>query len=221
MDLKGYQQYKEQSIATMTQEELLLLLYDELVKRLVQAELALDKKEYPLFEASVQRGIEIIDYLDSTLDRKYEISHSLGRLYEYFHYELGRAKIGRRKEPLTGVKIKAGELREQQKYGQRSQKTDACDCHCAQCKHTIGFLRIAAPFENRGSGACADRKENTHRKRAVDHRHTEIHRGQCLFADTSGNENTVCHRVNGINPHRCHRRQDVLEEPAFDALFCL
>ena len=45
MDLKGYQQYKEQSIATMTQEELLLLLYDELVKRLVQAELALDKKE--------------------------------------------------------------------------------------------------------------------------------------------------------------------------------
>ena len=71
MDLKGYQQYKEQSIATMTQEELLLLLYDELVKRLVQAELALDKKEYPLFEASVQRGIEIIDYLDSTLDRKY------------------------------------------------------------------------------------------------------------------------------------------------------
>ena len=112
MDLKGYQQYKEQSIATMTQEELLLLLYDELVKRLVQAELALDKKEYPLFEASVQRGIEIIDYLDSTLDRKYEISHSLGRLYEYFHYELGRAKIGRRKEPLAGVKIKAGELRE-------------------------------------------------------------------------------------------------------------
>ena len=60
MDLKGYQQYKEQSIATMTQEELLLLLYDELVKRLMQAELALDKKEYPLFEASVQRGIETI-----------------------------------------------------------------------------------------------------------------------------------------------------------------
>ena len=26
MDLKGYQQYKEQSIATMTQEELLLCL---------------------------------------------------------------------------------------------------------------------------------------------------------------------------------------------------
>ena len=121
MDLKGYQQYKEQSIATMTQEELLLLLYDELVKRLMQAELALDKKEHPLFEASVQRGIEIIDYLDSTLDRKYEISHNLGRLYEYFDYELGRAKIGRRKEPLTGVKIKAAELRDAFREAARTQ----------------------------------------------------------------------------------------------------
>ena len=87
----------------------------------MQAELALDKKDYPLFEASVQRGIEIIDYLDSTLDRKYEISHNLGRLYEYFDYELGRAKIGRRKEPLTGVKIKAAELRDAFREAARTQ----------------------------------------------------------------------------------------------------
>ena len=45
----GYQQYKMQSVNTMTRGEMLLLLYDELVKRLMQAELALDKKEYPLF----------------------------------------------------------------------------------------------------------------------------------------------------------------------------
>ena len=31
MDMKGYQQYKEQSVNTMTQGELLLLLYDELL----------------------------------------------------------------------------------------------------------------------------------------------------------------------------------------------
>ena len=30
MDMKGFQQYKTQSINTMTQGELLLLLYDEL-----------------------------------------------------------------------------------------------------------------------------------------------------------------------------------------------
>ena len=68
MDMKGYQKYKIQSINTMTKGELLLLLYDELVKRLTQAELALEQKEFEPYEASVQRGIEIITYLDDTLD---------------------------------------------------------------------------------------------------------------------------------------------------------
>lgn len=112
MDMKGIQHYKEQSVNTMTQSELLLLLYDELVKRLMQAELALDKQDYPLFEASTQRSIEIVDYLSDILNPKYEISRNLAQLYEYFSYELGRAKIGRHKELLTNVKNKAGELRE-------------------------------------------------------------------------------------------------------------
>ena len=40
MGPQGYQQYKEQSINTMTPGELLMLLYDELVKRGARAELA-------------------------------------------------------------------------------------------------------------------------------------------------------------------------------------
>ncbi len=109
---KKFQQYKEQTINTMTQEELLLLLYDELVKRLTQAELALDKEIFPVFESSIQRSIDIVDYLDSTLDNQYEISYELHRLYEYFTYELGRAKIGRNKEPLSHTKEKIIELRD-------------------------------------------------------------------------------------------------------------
>ena len=70
MDMKGFNQYKEQSVNTMTQGELLLLLYDELFKRLAQAEITLKKQDYPVFEASVQRAVEIIQYLDDTLDRQ-------------------------------------------------------------------------------------------------------------------------------------------------------
>ena len=121
--MKGYQQYKQQSINTMTQGELLLLLYDELVKRLTQAELALDKANYPVFEASVQRGMDIVRYLDDTLDRQYPISKNLTRLYEYFTYELGRVKIGRHKEPLTHVKTMVCELRESFRT---AQKTSDC-----------------------------------------------------------------------------------------------
>ena len=40
MDMRGYQRYREDSLSTMTQGELLLLLFDELVKRLTQADIA-------------------------------------------------------------------------------------------------------------------------------------------------------------------------------------
>ncbi|MCI9608625.1 MAG: flagellar export chaperone FliS [Oscillibacter sp.] len=120
MDMKGYQQYKEQSVNTMTQGELLLLLYDELYKRLAQAELMLDQENYPVYEASVERAVAIIDYLDSTLDRQYPISGNLTQLYEYFTYELGRAKIGRRKEVLTHVKTMVGELRDAFRQAQKN-----------------------------------------------------------------------------------------------------
>ena len=120
MDMKGFQQYKEQSVNTMTQGELLLLLYDELYKRLSQAELMLDQQNYPVYEASIARAVAIIDYLDSTLDRQYPISKNLARLYEYFTYELGRAKIGRRKEVLSHVKSMVGELRDAFRQAQKS-----------------------------------------------------------------------------------------------------
>ena len=120
MEMRGFQQYKEQSVNTMTQGELLLLLYDELVKRLTQAELLLDKENWPVFEASVQRGIDIINYLDETLDRQYPISGNLTRLYEYFTYELGRVKIGRRKDLLVHVKSMVSELRDAFREAQKN-----------------------------------------------------------------------------------------------------
>ena len=110
MDMKGFQQYKEQSINTMTQGELLLLLYDELYKRLAQGELMLDQQNYETYEAALERAVAIIEYLDATLDRQYPISRNLAQLYEYFTYELGRAKIGRRKEVLTHTKSSSGRL---------------------------------------------------------------------------------------------------------------
>ena len=121
---KNVQQYKEQMINTMTQGELLLLLYDELIKRLTQAELALEKQVYPVHEEAIQRGINIVHYLNDTLDHSYPISAELARLYEYFIYELGRAKIGRRKEPLTHVKEKADELREAFRIAQKSAESE-------------------------------------------------------------------------------------------------
>ena len=112
MDMHGYEQYKAQSVNTMTRGELLLLLYDELVKRLTRAELAIGKQDYALFEASITRCIEILEYLDDTLDPQYPISHDLHRLYDFFTYELTRVKIGRNTKVLAEVKPRLTDLRD-------------------------------------------------------------------------------------------------------------
>ena len=112
MYTKGFQQYKEQSIDTMTQSELLLTLYDELVKRLTRAEIAMEKREYDIMEQSVERATEIIKYLSRTLNRSYEISKNLAQLYEFFCYELVRVKVGRNMTELQRVKTMVSELRD-------------------------------------------------------------------------------------------------------------
>ncbi|MDE7260882.1 MAG: flagellar protein FliS [Oscillospiraceae bacterium] len=112
MDMRGYQQYKQQSVNSMTSGELLLLLYDELVKRATMASIALDKGDFPTFEAAIDRCTDIVNYLDETLDPQYPISHDLSRMYEYFTYQLGRIRIGRNKKELELLRPMLAELRD-------------------------------------------------------------------------------------------------------------
>ena len=130
MDIKGfqgYQGYKEQGINSMSQGELLLLLYDELVKRLIRAGLALDKANYSLFDASVDRSLDIIRYLDDTLDMHYPISRNLNRLYDYFSFELNRVKAGRNKTELDRVKTMIMELRDTFREAEKTAEQEGLD----------------------------------------------------------------------------------------------
>lgn len=112
MDMRGYQQYRQNSLETMTQGELLLLVYDELVKRLKLAHIELGRQQYDNFEKAVDRSLEIVRYLSDTLDRRYPISANLDRLYEFFCYELNRVKAGRNETELERVTRMADELRD-------------------------------------------------------------------------------------------------------------
>lgn len=112
MDARGYQQYKQQSINSVTSGELLVLLYDELVKRSTLASIALDKADWPTFEAAMDRCIDIVNYLDETLDHKYPISRDLSRMYDYFTYEMGRVKIGRNKAALEQLRPMLADMRD-------------------------------------------------------------------------------------------------------------
>lgn len=120
MDMRGYQHYREDALNTMTPGELLLVVYDELVKRLTQAELLLTKEDYTAFENAVDRAVDIVHYLDDTLDRQYPISLDLARLYDFFCYELSRVKSGRNKTELERIKRMASELRESFRTAEKS-----------------------------------------------------------------------------------------------------
>lgn len=124
MDMRGYQRYREESLNTMTQGELLLLVYDELVKRLKQAELELGRQNYPAFEHAVDRSVDIIHYLSDTLDRQYPISTDLARLYEFFCYELSRVKAGRNHTELERVAGMASELRESFRQAEKNSAAE-------------------------------------------------------------------------------------------------
>jgi len=95
----------------MTQGELLLTLYDELVKRLLQADLALRNQDYGIFEHSIGRSAEIVDYLNSTLDNRYQISGQLSRMYDFFKFYLARIEAGRDDEKIRELIELVKELR--------------------------------------------------------------------------------------------------------------
>ena len=120
MGPQGYQQYKEQSINTMTPGELLMLLYDELVKRAARAELALQKEDYSLFEAFMDLCVDIVHYLDDTLDRSYSISHELHRLYDFFCYDFSRIKMGRNKAELERLRPMLSDMRDTFRTAEKS-----------------------------------------------------------------------------------------------------
>ena len=115
----GYQHYKEQTVNTMTPGEMLNLLYDEMLKRLTRAELALEKEDYELFEQSIQRATDIVTYLKDTLNYDYEISAELRRMYDFFLYEFSRIRAGRNSDVIEEVRPLIIELREAFKEAQR------------------------------------------------------------------------------------------------------
>lgn len=96
----------------MTRGEMLILLYDETIKRLARAEFSIKNSDMVTFEQSIQRCSEIIRYLNDTLDRKYEISRELSRMYEFFQFQLARISASRNIESIIELKGLVSEMRD-------------------------------------------------------------------------------------------------------------
>ncbi len=51
-------------------------------------------------------------YLDDTLDRRYEVSRGLHRLYDFFCYDFNRVMLGRNKKELDKLRPMIIDLRD-------------------------------------------------------------------------------------------------------------
>ena len=89
----GFNQYKESSIKTSTPEELTLMLYNGLVKFLMQAQNAIETNNIEKANNSILRAQAIIKEFQASLDMNYEVSEGLDSLYDYMYRRLIEANL--------------------------------------------------------------------------------------------------------------------------------
>jgi flagellar protein fliS len=98
----------------MSQGELLVLTFDEAIKNLKKANLALEDKNYEKFEEALQKTNRVVRYLHQTLDMEQPISRDLARLYDFVTFDLGLVQAGRerRQEELPKLVAIMSDLRD-------------------------------------------------------------------------------------------------------------
>ncbi|HZJ83160.1 MAG TPA: flagellar export chaperone FliS [Clostridia bacterium] len=98
--LNPYQQYQNQSAMTANPGELTLMLYNGLIKFINLAKAGIDNKDIEKSNNAIIRAQDIIQELSITLNMDYEISNSLGSLYDYIYNRLVDANLSKDKAPL-------------------------------------------------------------------------------------------------------------------------
>lgn len=90
---QAHNTYKESSIFTASPEELTLMLFNGLVRFIMQAQKAIEDKDVQKAHESIVRAEDIIAEFQATLDMQYELSEGLALLYEYMHRRLVEANM--------------------------------------------------------------------------------------------------------------------------------
>lgn len=86
--LNAFEQYKRTSVNTMTKGELLVLLYDEAIKKMNLSKILIENKDYDNANISLEKCRKIFNHLIVTLDDKYPLSKDLAEMYMFFNKEL-------------------------------------------------------------------------------------------------------------------------------------
>lgn len=125
----SYENYKQQSVMTMTHGEMLVKLYDEVIRQLGSAIRSIEEKDIAATNKSLQKVQSILRYLDATLDMQYDVSGSLAALYEFFIHQTITANVSKETALLTDIIPMVQDLRDAftqaEKLSRMGQRTAA------------------------------------------------------------------------------------------------
>lgn len=101
--LNPYEQYKKASVNTMTKGELLLLLFDEIIKKLNYSKILMENKDFDQADINLKKCKDIINHLIVSLDDKYELSGELTELYLFFNREITKASYSKNTKAIDDI----------------------------------------------------------------------------------------------------------------------
>ncbi len=88
-----YQQYKTQSLETLTNGEIVVKLFEEASKQITIAIFLTNQKDVAKAYNCIAKAQKIISALDASLDMHYEISNELREMYRFLHKSLSEAIV--------------------------------------------------------------------------------------------------------------------------------
>ncbi|MDP4108461.1 MAG: flagellar export chaperone FliS [Bacillota bacterium] len=111
-EFSSVMEYQKQSINTMSKGELLIRLYDELLKNIRCASLLFKDKNSDAAKKCTGKVRRIIHYLNEILDRSYSLSGDLEKIYDFLNTEVFRAELRGDHEALDKIVPLVQELRD-------------------------------------------------------------------------------------------------------------
>lgn len=117
--MNPYEKYKQQSVMTMTQGEMVVRLYEEIINQLSRAVICIREKNIEGTNASLQKCQRIINYLKSTLNFKYEVSSNLLSLYDFFNEQIIKSNLKKDTQPIEEILPLVSELKDTFAQGER------------------------------------------------------------------------------------------------------
>lgn len=96
-------QYKSQAISTMSSGELIVTLFEGILKNLRVAAQLYEKGDVAVAATCTQKCKAIFDHLILSLDFNYELSNNLFMLYNFFKQEIITAEVKRSADPINEI----------------------------------------------------------------------------------------------------------------------